>query len=53
MREQQAAQAQPTAFVVKIGDEKQEKSGLTPPPLTEEELIKLFKKPNNKKKGKK
>ena len=42
-------------IVVKIGDEKQEKSGLTPPPsnsvpLTEDELVTLFKNDKPKKK---
>ena len=43
----------PSSIVVKIGDEKQEKSGLAPPPaaLSEEELVALFKTKN--KKGKK
>jgi hypothetical protein len=43
----------PSSIVVKIGDEKQEKSGLAPPPaaLSEEELVALFKTRN--KKGKK
>jgi hypothetical protein len=43
----------PNSFVVKIGDEKQEKSGLAPPSgaLSEEELVALFKTRN--KKGKK
>jgi hypothetical protein len=46
----------PKSVVVKIGDEKQEKSGLRPPaaqPMSEEELIKLFNKKDNKKKDKK
>jgi hypothetical protein len=43
-------------IVVKIGDEKQEKSGLRPPPpnasvpLTEDELVTLFKNDKPKKK---
>ena len=43
----------PSSIVVKIGDEKQEKSGLAPPTaaLSEEELVALFKTRN--KKGKK
>ena len=41
----------PSSIVVKIGGEKQEKSGLAPPPLSEEELVALFKTKN--KKGKK
>ena len=43
----------PSSIVVKIGDEKQEKSGLAPPTaaLSEEELVALFKTKN--KKGKK
>ena len=43
-------------YVVKIGDEIQEKSGLRPPvnqPLSEEELIKLIGKSDTKKKSKK
>ena len=46
--------ASPKSVVVKIGDEKQEKSGLTPPPrLSEDELIKLFSKKDKKKDKKK
>ena len=41
----------PNTFVVKIGDEVQEKSGLKPNALSEEELVALFKTRN--KKGKK
>jgi hypothetical protein len=43
----------PKSVVVKIGDEKQEKSGLAPPPMSEEELIKLFDKKSKKKDKKK
>lgn len=48
------ASTKPNTFVVKIGEEKQEKSGLAPPPkaLNEEELIKMF-NDKKKKKGKK
>ena len=68
MQAQQAqAQMQQTgsnSYVVKIGDEKQEKSGLKPPPssqpsqpsptpLSEEELIKLFNAESTSKKQKK
>ena len=41
---------QPKSFVVKIGDEVQEKSGLRPNALSEEELIKLFEKDKKSKK---
>lgn len=60
---QQAQQAQvqqtgSNSYVVKIGDEKQEKSGLKPPPttsvaLSEDELIKLFNAESTSKKQKK
>lgn len=42
-------------YVVKIGDEKQEKSGLKPPvePLSDAELVKLFNEPKKSKKSKK
>ena len=43
----------PKSVIVKIGDEKQEKSGLKPPALSEEELIKLFSKKDKKKDKKK
>jgi hypothetical protein len=43
----------PKSVVVKIGDEKQEKSGLAPPSMSEEELIKLFDKKSKKKDKKK
>lgn len=45
----------PKSVVVKIGDEKQEKSGLKPPaaPMSEEDLIKLFNKKDKKKDKKK
>jgi hypothetical protein len=43
----------PKSTIVKIGDEKQEKSGLKPPALSEEELIKLFSKKDKKKDKKK
>ena len=52
-------QSTPKSVVVKIGDEKQEKSGLTPSSvvghstLSEEELIKLFNKKDKKKDKKK
>jgi hypothetical protein len=58
----QLAQGSATSknIVVKIGDEKQEKSGLRPPsansvlpPLSEDELVALFKTDKKKKKGKK
>ena len=64
-RQQAQAQAQASAqvqqtgsnsYVVKIGDEKQEKSGLKPPPapaLSEDELIKLFNAESTSKKQKK
>jgi hypothetical protein len=51
---QAQAQVQQTGannYVVSIGNEKQEKSGLKPPPLSEEELIKLFKKQKKSKKA--
>lgn len=62
--QQASAQMQQTgsnSYVVKIGDEKQEKSGLKPPPssqpsptpLSEEELIKLFNAESTSKKQKK
>lgn len=59
--QQASAQVQQTgsnSYVVKIGDEKQEKSGLKPPPttsvpLSEEELIKLFNAESTSKKQKK
>ena len=41
---------QQKSFVVKIGDEVQEKSGLRPNALSEEELIKLFGKDKKSKK---
>lgn len=41
----------PNNFVVKIGDEVQEKSGLKPNALSEEELIKLFGKDKKKSKN--
>lgn len=41
---------QQKSFVVKIGDEVQEKSGLRPNALSEEELIKLFEKDKKSKK---
>ena len=41
----------PNTFVVKIGDEVQEKSGLKPNALSEEELIKLFGKDKKKSKN--
>jgi hypothetical protein len=55
---QQLDQGSSKNIVVKIGDEKQEKSGLRPPsantvPLNEDELIALFKTDKKKKKGKK
>ena len=58
---QASAQVQQTgsnSYVVKIGDEKQEKSGLKPPPptsvpLSEDELIKLFNAESTSKKQKK
>ena len=43
----------PKSTIVKIGDEKQEKSGLKPPALSEEELVKLFSKKDKKKDKKK
>ena len=54
----QLAQGSSKNIVVKIGDEKQEKSGLRPPsansvPLSEDELVALFKTDKKKKKGKK
>jgi hypothetical protein len=50
---QASTPVRPSSIVVKIGNEKQEKSGLAPPPaaLSEEELVALFK--TNSKKGKK
>lgn len=50
--ENKATPEQPKSFVVKIGDEVQEKSGLKPSPdaLSEEELIKLFGKDKKSKK---
>lgn len=57
--QQAHAQVQQTgsnSYVVKIGDEKQEKSGLKPPPapaLSEDELIKLFNAESTSKKQKK
>ena len=57
MQTQVQAQMQleaPKSVVVKIGDEKQEKSGLAPPSaMSEEELIKLFDKKSKKKDKKK
>jgi len=52
IQEQTKAQAQiietgANNYVVKIGDEKQEKSGLKP--LTEDELVSMFNKPSEKK----
>jgi len=52
----QALNQAPKSVVIKIGDEKQEKSGLAPPtptPMSEEELIKLFDKKSKKKDKKK
>ena len=60
MEQRQLAQAQmqqtgSNNYVVKIGDEKQEKSGLkpSPTPLSEDELIKLFNAESTSKKQKK
>lgn len=62
MQQAQMQQVGSNNYVVKIGDEKQEKSGLKPPPsvisvapvaLSEEELIKLFNTESSSKKQKK